>query len=63
VGPDGLKVVELLGIDVGESLPTPTLRQEAGCERRALRTVVPAPERGDEDGPAQRRPALDAEMP
>jgi hypothetical protein len=63
VWPDGLEVVELLGIDVGEALPAPALREEAGGERRALRPVVPAPERGDEDGPAKRRPALDAEMP
>jgi hypothetical protein len=53
VGPDGLEVVELLRIDVGEALPAPALRQEAGRERRALRPVVPASERGDEDGPAQ----------
>jgi hypothetical protein len=57
-----LEVEELLRIDVGETPCLPRLREEAGGERGALSAVVPTSESGDEDGPAQRRAALDADV-
>jgi hypothetical protein len=57
-----LEVEELLRIDVGETPCLPRLREEAGGERGTLRSVVPASEGGDEDGAAQRRSALDADV-
>jgi hypothetical protein len=57
-----LEVEELLRIDVGETPCLPRLREEAGGERGTLRSVVPASKGGDEDGPAQRRAALDTDV-
>ena len=52
VRPRRLEVEELFGIDVGKATRLPALRKEAGGERRALRAVVPAAKRRDEDGTA-----------
>jgi hypothetical protein len=57
-----LEIEELFRIDVGETPCLPRLREEAGGERGTLRSVVPASEGGDEDGAAQRRSALDADV-
>jgi hypothetical protein len=62
VGARRLEVEELLRVDVGETLCLPRLREEAGGERSALRAVVPTSEGGDEDGPSQRRAALDTDV-
>ena len=62
VRPRRLEIEELLGIDVREPTRAPGLREEARRKRRALRSVVPAPEGGDEDGTAKRRPPFDAEV-
>jgi hypothetical protein len=62
VRPRRLEVEELLGIEVGEPARLPALREEAERERGALRTVVPAAERGDEDGASDVRTPLDADV-
>src|SRR5215210_2395701 len=61
--PHRLEVEELLGIELGEAARVPALGEEAGGQRGALGTVVPAPEGGDENGAAEAGAALDAEMP
>ncbi len=60
--PRRLKVVELLGIDVGEAARLPRLSEEARRERGALSAVVPAPESTHEHCAAKGRAPLDAEM-
>lgn len=62
MGTSRLEVEELLGIDVGETPRLPRLRKKAGGEGGTLRSVVPASEGGDEDGPPQRRSALDTDV-
>jgi hypothetical protein len=43
-----LEVEELLGVDVCEARGMPRAGEEAGCERGALTSVVPATEGGDQ---------------
>ena len=60
--PGHLEVEEPLRVDLGEAVRVPELGQVAGRERRSLPTVVPAAERRDEHGAAQRRPVVDDEL-
>ena len=55
VGTGGLKVEEVLGLDLGEALRLPRLGEVAASERRALPTVVPAAECGNQNRIAQIR--------
>jgi hypothetical protein len=57
-----LEVVEILGLDLGEAIRLPDLREVAACKRRALTSVVPAAECGDQNRLAQVRPIDDAEF-
>ena len=57
LGPHRLEVEELLGVEVREPLGVPRLREVARGERRALRSVVPAAEGGDEHRAPERRTA------
>ena len=59
---DGLEVDERLGVDVGEARRVPVLDEVAGGERRRLAAVVPAAERRDQHGAAQRRALGDAQV-
>jgi hypothetical protein len=57
-----LEVVEVLGLDLREPVRLPDLREVAACQRRALATIVPAAECGDQNRLAQVRPLGDAEF-
>ena len=57
-----LEVVEILGLDLGEAIRLPDLGEIAACKRRALTSVVPAAECGDQNRLAQVRPIDDAEF-
>ena len=61
-GTGRLEVEEVLRVDVAEPPRLAALGEERGGERRALRAVVPAAERGDENRAAQAREPLDAEV-
>src|SRR6266508_1097750 len=50
-GPADLEVEELLGVDAGERGGLPGLLEVARGRARGLAGVVPAPERGHQDGP------------
>ena len=58
----GLKVVEVLGVDLRERLGSPLLREVAAAERRSLAAVVPASERGNEHRAAERGPRGDDQL-
>src|SRR5262249_34980522 len=58
----GLKVEEALGLDLGEPIGLPRLREIAPRERGALAAVVPASKGGDENRLPQRGPGCDAEF-
>ena len=62
VRPRRLEVEEVLGLDLGEALRVPELREVAGGERGALAAVVPAAESGDQNRALELRTARDKEL-
>ena len=61
-GPHGLEVDEALRVDVGEALGLPASGEVRRSQRGRLPSVVPALERGDQDGPRERGALGDAEL-
>jgi hypothetical protein len=58
----GLEVVEALGLDLREAVSLPDLGEVAARQGRALATVVPATECGDQNRLAQIRPVGNAKF-
>ena len=60
--PRRLEVDEELGVDLRELLGFPGPGEVAGGERRGLPAVVPAPKRGDQNRPLERRALVDPQL-
>jgi hypothetical protein len=60
--PRRLEVEEVLGLDLGEFVGVPDLREVAAGERSPLATVVPAAKRGDQERRTQGGPLDDAKF-